>query len=151
MAHASLIPTVRLPSALLTHDHHLPAELLSQGSMSLTPSPFDQLPTPLGKHAIPLDEVGVNNVAWSSHHAFEVLQHLLKMGYGVLGGDVYEYQHGGLSLTYDNWSCDQNPGEPTSEYARRSVAAATGYIQTHASSRPKDCCYALVVGPAGRD
>ncbi|HYW12857.1 MAG TPA: Imm40 family immunity protein [Longimicrobium sp.] len=119
--------------------------------MKPTPSPFDQLPMPLAKHAIPLDEVGVNNVAWSSDHAFEVLQHLRVMGYGVLGGDVYEYQHGGLSLTYDNWSCDQNPGEPTSEYVRRSVATATDYIRTHASYRPTNCCYAMVLEPAGRD
>ncbi|WP_447588170.1 Imm40 family immunity protein [Aquipseudomonas campi] len=77
---------------------------------------------------ISLDCVGVKNWALGRDDAVRAINELETLGFSVLGGDVYQLVGEYPEHTYDNWYCDQEPGELDSSFLKRSSEKARRYI-----------------------
>jgi hypothetical protein len=74
---------------------------------------------------------GINAVGFERTNALHALDVLRKCGAAVVGGDVYSMQDDQPSLTYDNWSIEQLPGEDFLAYCQRSIAAAENFVSNY--------------------
>ncbi|WP_420129135.1 Imm40 family immunity protein [Longimicrobium sp.] len=113
----------------------------------MTSQVLEVLPQPLQISALPLyQQCGVNNVAWSRNDAMAVIRYLRTLEISVLGGDVYQFDKGLLTLTFDNWSCEKHPHESHEEYADRSQDVGLKYIESYANLGNVNPWFALVLG-----
>ncbi len=95
------------------------------------------IPSHLKGKEIPLNSIGLNEVAWEKDTALELLDYFRKAGAFVLGGDVlikdsHKYRH-----NFDNWHFDQTDGN-----AEQSVEYTRHYIKNYP---PGDYVFVLVV------
>jgi hypothetical protein len=79
-------------------------------------------------YGISLSCVGVKNWALERDNALRAVNELEALGFPVLGGDVYQLVDEFPEQTYDNWYCDQEPGELDYAFLKRSSEKARGYI-----------------------
>ena len=106
------------------------------------------LPDVLRATAEPLDELGVEELAWPRLSALEVVARLRGSGIAVLGGDVLEKGPDGLHYTYSNWHLEPRSDESFEVFAERSHESARAYIQKHpAGSAESYYVLVLSVGP----
>lgn len=75
--------------------------------------------------------VGIKNWALGRDDAIRAVNELEALGFPVLGGDVYQLVDRSPEHTYDNWYCDQEPGELYSAFLKRSSAKARSYIENY--------------------
>jgi len=106
---------------------------------------FRRLPDSLQMSAQTLlEQCGVNNVAWSRADTLAVLESIGAMKVAVLGGDVYQFSNGRLSLTFDNWYCERQQGESPEEFASRSLSFGRDYVARYAVPENPSPWFALV-------
>lgn len=75
-----------------------------------------------------LESLGIRNWALGSDAALFALESLSDLGIGVLGGDVYVVDGGGVESNYDNWYCNKERGESSDDFVARSISKAKSYI-----------------------
>lgn len=75
-----------------------------------------------------LEPLGIRNWALESNAALSALESLSDLGIGVLGGDVYVVDGGRVESNYDNWYCNKERGEPSTDFVSRSIFKAKSYI-----------------------
>ena len=94
--------------------------------------PIDRLnlPPQLAATAVPVNELGVDEVGWSRADALRVLDALAGRPIAVLGGDVIE-RADRLRYANANWHTDQQSDEAFPTYAARSQQNAREYIQRY--------------------
>ncbi|WP_313025151.1 Imm40 family immunity protein [Pseudomonas lopnurensis] len=85
---------------------------------------------------ISLDCVGIKNWALERDDALCAINELEALEVPILGGDVCQLIDGAIELTYDNWYCDQEPGELDSEFLKRSSDRARRYICNYSMGKP---------------
>lgn len=51
----------------------------------------------------PLDNLHINNVAWTYKDILDIVEYLAEHDYVILGGDVYRFNGKSLESTYDSW------------------------------------------------
>lgn len=85
-------------------------------------------------YGISLSCVGVKNWALGRDDAIRAINELEALGFPVLGGDVYQLVGEFPEQIYDNWYCDQEPGELDSDFLKRSSEKARGYIGSYSMS-----------------
>jgi hypothetical protein len=83
------------------------------------------------KAVIPLHNFGICNWAFSKEQAFLVLEQLLEAQVAVLGGDVATKSNNVIELNYDNWFCNQLPGEASSDFVIRSISKTRIYVEKY--------------------
>ena len=93
-----------------------------------------------------LHESGVNNWALKKDEVFAALEEFERIGIPVLGGDVYELDHGKPISNYDNWYCDPNTGEARHSFVQRSIDRARKYINAYRNPRGRETLFVLVAG-----
>ena len=75
-----------------------------------------------------LKALGVDDVAFPFKQALAMIALMRVQHVPVLGGDVYLRKGSVISISDDNWYCDQLAGESEGDYARRSCDKAESYI-----------------------
>ncbi|MCS1350905.1 Imm40 family immunity protein [Mechercharimyces sp. CAU 1602] len=107
-------------------------------------------PEELLSKACRLDSVGVHNYVWGKDDALKVMDYLTKIGFAILGGDVYRLENDGFRVTYDNWYCNKDDNETWDEYVLKSKKIAIGYIEKYSEKHGLSYYYALVIGDASK-
>lgn len=80
---------------------------------------------------VSLEYLGIRNWALVRDDALRAICELGALGIPILGGDVYQLVDQVAEQTYDNWYCDQVPGESDSDFLNRSVNKAKSYIENY--------------------
>src|SRR5438132_13775506 len=95
----------------------------------LTPKKFLDF---VDSHGRSLHEInpGSPEKALSVDSALKAIDLLSDNQIAILGGDVLADSGGELSYTYENWHCDQMPGESPLDFVSRSQAAAREFISS---------------------
>jgi len=81
--------------------------------------------------AIPLDHLGVREVAWPRDTALEIVSVLQGTAWAILGGDVLIQRDGAFRHSYDNWYSDRRSDETASDFVTRSHRETRNYIQRY--------------------
>lgn len=80
---------------------------------------------------VSLDCMGIKNWALARDGAISAIKELEFIGVPILGGDVYLLVDGGAEQTYDSWYFNQEIGEPSSVFLKRSSDRARSYISNY--------------------
>lgn len=91
-----------------------------------------------------LNNLGINDVAYSKCEALKMITNLEEQGIPVLGGDVFILKENIPIPTYDNWYCDKNPQESYKEYVLRSCKKACEYVSTYRSNDLNNVVFSLI-------
>ena len=67
----------------------------------------------------------------------------------ILGGDVLSDSAGKLSYVYENWYCEQLPGETLLDFVRRSQTVAREFIENLVIRRDSNLYVVLVNSELG--
>ena len=102
------------------------------------------LPDALRAAAIPLDHLGVLEVAWTREKALEVVATLEGTTWAILGGDVLVQRSGAYWHSYDTWHSDPAPDELCLDFVPRSHRETRSYIE---ASSDEFAAYVLVFAP----
>ncbi|HAM40436.1 MAG TPA: hypothetical protein DDX89_01165 [Candidatus Omnitrophica bacterium] len=105
-----------------------------------------QIPSHLSQRAIPLDHLGVKEVAWTRKDALEIVRTLEQTRVAILGGDVLQKQRDLFAHNYDNWHCDRQEQESWSAYAVRSRRETQTYLNAYPDPRDDSIAFVLVFG-----
>ncbi len=76
-----------------------------------------------------LKPFGSYGYAFPKEEALKVVCALKENFYNILGGDVYILEGEDITLTYENWTCDQEGDENPYDYLKRSSNMAIQFIQ----------------------
>jgi Immunity protein 40 len=79
--------------------------------------------------AIPLDHLGVHEVAWTRGSALDVISALGGTIWALLGGDVLVRCDGVFRHSYDSWHSDPSADEACPEFVERSHRESRTYIE----------------------
>lgn len=90
-----------------------------------------RLPAALASRAKALEELGLQEVAWTKADALELVAQLAGCQVAVLGGDVYNMSSGRVRPSYENWSCERRSGEGLRGYAERSQQEAVAFLRAY--------------------
>ena len=91
-----------------------------------------------------LESVGVHNWALTKKQALMALDKFEIEGIAILGGDVYEKRKNGLQSNYDNWYCDREASEMSSDFVSRSIAKTRDYISNYEPKQEVEYFFAIV-------
>jgi len=92
------------------------------------------IPSRLRGKEIPLEYIGLSEVAWLKDDALDLIDHLSEKGSFILGGDVLEKDSDGYRPTYDNWYFNYEDGdaaqsiEHTREYINKYPAGNYAFV-----------------------
>lgn len=75
-----------------------------------------------------LESVGVKGFAYPKDVAIKIAYNYNQSNTPILGGDVYIFENDQISITDDNWYCDQMDNETLLDYANRSYQVTIDYI-----------------------
>ena len=89
----------------------------------------DVIPMSLRSVAIPLSDLGVDDVAWRAADALQVIDYLRGTSVAIAGGDLYRVEPWGIAPMADDWRCDSWRGEMATSYADRSRKIAVAFIR----------------------
>jgi hypothetical protein len=109
---------------------------------------LDRIPQQLRRHARSLDQLGIDDVAWTKEDARRVLDSIRGSNIAVLGGDVFKEHSDGLEPAYDNWHCDRVQGESLTDYATRSLEHAWSYVERYPPEPTHNEYFRLVLSDA---
>ena len=97
--------------------------------------------------AIPLEHLGVCEVAWTRARALDVISALRDSKWAVLGGDVLVQRDGVLRHSYDSWHSDPATDEACPEFVDRSHRESRIYIERFPEKPESPPAYVLVFAP----
>jgi hypothetical protein len=83
---------------------------------------------------IPLNEHGINEIAWRYENVFDVIDILIQNKYSILGGDVYIIKGNEIESTYDNWYIEKSETDNQEAYLIKSRDKAISYIKNYNSN-----------------
>jgi hypothetical protein len=101
------------------------------------------LPDDLKQLAVPLDIIGMAEVAWKYPDVLSVINFLADNASAILGGDVYEYKNNQFTITYDNWYIERNDMTWLA-YVEKSREAAMNYVEMYHRQNGDNFCYVIV-------
>lgn len=104
----------------------------------------EQFPEELLNSAYSLEVLHIRGLAWIDENAIKAIHACAEKRYAILGGDVYEQQHGRFIPTLDSWYLNQG-ALPWEEYVEESRKKAVSYITMYANRNGKMYYYAPVV------
>ena len=110
---------------------------------------FDYIPETLAAHAVPLDDLGLAEVAWPRSVVEALLDALVHAPVAILGGDVLARIDGRLKHTYDNWYCNEVSGETFETFSHRCLERTREYIRRYPPG-PDAIYYVVVIREAER-
>ena len=92
-----------------------------------------------------LQALGIDDVAFPFKQALAMIALMRRHYVPILGGDVYLKIGSDISITCDNWYCNQLAGESDGDYARRSCEKAESYINNYKNNSTDVPLFALVI------
>lgn len=95
------------------------------------------------ERAIYLDKYGLNDLAWTKEDAQTLIRAVMKDRIGILGGDLYQLNHGRVEPLYDNWSCEPRGNEEEEEYYSRSKIESLSYIDSYVTDGDKGILFSI--------
>ena len=93
----------------------------------LTPPVFIEFLLSEGRSLAELNQGG-NEVALPLSKALRAIDFLSGSQVAILGGDILSDASGKLAYTYENWYCNQMPGEHPFDFVNRSQVIAREFI-----------------------
>ena len=93
----------------------------------------EEIPIPLRKNAISLDELEISEPAWPYFDALEVIKALEGTKMAITGGVLFLKESFGFVPTKENWCCDRIVKELAIEYAQRSRQVARHFVESFAN------------------
>lgn len=88
----------------------------------------------LQNEGIPLNQLGLHDVALEKSDALVAIDLLRKASCSILGGDVYFKRSGKIKIAYANWHSDPKTGEDHESFVQRSCFEAENYIEQFPAS-----------------
>ena len=90
---------------------------------------FHQFQILLQNNGIPLDDLGLREVALKRNDALAAVDLLRKASRSISGGDVY-FKHGNkIEIAYANWHSDPKADENPEQFMQRSCFETKDYIE----------------------
>lgn len=89
-------------------------------------------------NTIDLKSIGINEYAWKSKYALQIINFLTSNHYIILGGDVYEEKNNLIDFTYDSWYYD---GDDDIEKSRK---IAYNYITNYILENGNNSYFSIV-------
>lgn len=86
--------------------------------------------------------LGINEYVWNKDDIKEILEELLEMKVGVLGGDVYKLERENIKMTYDSWYINDDNSET---FYQISILKALKYIENYEKNNCGDFLYSIVI------
>lgn len=103
--------------------------------------PFKEL---LVQKGVPLNELGIHEVALRLDDALRAIRWLRESSVPVLGGDVYFDHQGNIEPAYANWYVDRKGEESRKDFADRSCLQAESYIAGFPKGTDRQPLFVLV-------
>lgn len=100
----------------------------------------------LSASGIPLDSLGLGDVALPRADALLAVDMLRGSGRAILGGDVYHRCDGRLESALANWYADPKQAEDRSGYLQRSWDTAEGYLKAYPERPGVEPLFSIVIG-----
>src|SRR4030095_1410632 len=97
--------------------------------------------------AIPLDHLGVCEVAWTRQDALPIYTALQGTKWAVLGGDVLVQRDGVFRHTHDSWHSDPRAEEKCPDFVERSHRESRTYIERFPEKLDSRVAYVFVFAP----
>jgi hypothetical protein len=116
----------------------------------LTPEIFVRFVSSKGRKLSEINP-GSDEVALVPAKAIEALKLLEGSQVAVLGGDVLSDSSGKLAYNYENWYCEQLPGESPLDFVRRSQSIAHDFLAGLAMRHDPNLFVVLVHSELGVD
>ncbi|MFZ5354905.1 MAG: Imm40 family immunity protein [Bacillota bacterium] len=88
-----------------------------------------------------LESMGISEIAWKSQDALRVIDYLTKIGYVILGGDVYTYNDNEIESTYDSWYSNKSISE---SIVQESKKKAFEYITEYNKNNGDNYLYSII-------
>jgi hypothetical protein len=84
------------------------------------------IPSELSNKSIPLEHIGLSEVAWHKDDALLYIEYLEEEGQFILGGDVLSLDSGEYRHNNDNWYFERSDGN-----AKQSIEHTRNYINKY--------------------
>jgi hypothetical protein len=97
----------------------------------------------LAEQGVSLDSLGSKEVALDRRNALEAVKLLAEDRIPILGGDVYFYHEGRMTVAYANWYTEREADESEGVYLQRSWEKAKDYISHFPESAEKTPMFVL--------
>lgn len=102
------------------------------------------LPDHLLRSGYSLASIGANEMAWKWPDILKVIDYVAKLGFAVLGGDVYTIKNNVITPTYDNWHIEKDDLDTWEQYIIASKEKAISYINSYNNRNGSNNYYVIV-------